>query len=462
MYPQNYKIIRIAAAIILFVIAIFILKIAVPYAFILMTLSLLMIWQGGGPFAGLVLFFISIPLIIFASYITKSHIYNFQILIMLAAAVPSHLFYKKATAGLLDKNKESENIQEQHNIISSQTAKDRELTQALLKKLDRYNKLKGLGEVFNTKLSLKDIYNIITEKSFEIIGKADEAKLFIVSGDRQNLEVCSTKNGKEGNSHASDSFNKWVLNKAQPLLISDATRDFRFDYEDTQPQPGYLSIIIVPMMIQQRIIGLLRLGSRKRAGFCEEDLRLLDFISDLASAAINNARLYMQTEELAITDGLTGLYVHRYFKERLSEEFNRCRKNSHMPLSIIMLDIDHFKDYNDKYGHAAGDKVLKGISEALRKHTMPNNILARYGGEEFVVLFPGEPKENIIPVAEAIRKKIQSMMFVLRRQETKVTVSVGVAGFPQDAASSEEELLKRVDFLLYKAKKEGRNKICVS
>lgn len=438
------------------------LKNITPYGFMLLSLGLLLIWQGMGRPGGLVFFALSVPLIMLVSLSLKSLIYNFQIVIMIGISLPSYLFYKRSNAILLEENEEIDRIQEEQNLLDDRMKKNTELMRALSKKLDRYNKLKDLGEAFNAKLSIEDIYQLAIDRAYEVIGKTDEAKLFLVTEDTQNL-ILSRWKTREKQKQLSvlkkpDTFDKWVFNKVQPLQVSDITKDFRFDYQQSKEVLQFNSLIMVPLVIQRRIIGILRLNSKERETYTADDLRLLDFISDLASAAINNTSLYIQTQELAIRDSLTGLYLHRFFKERLAEEFNRC-KNEKKSLSILMLDIDHFKDYNDKYGHAAGDKVLKGITDIIRQNMPGTNILARYGGEEFVALLPGEEKEKAEIVAERIRRDIESTPFILRRKETKITVSAGAASFPIDAFN-EEELLKRVDFLLYKAKKEGRNKVC--
>ncbi|MFH0732535.1 MAG: sensor domain-containing diguanylate cyclase [Candidatus Omnitrophota bacterium] len=435
-----------------------------PYCFMLLSLGLLFIWHGVGISGAMAFIALSVPLIMLASLTLNSLVFNFQIIMMIGLSIPAYIFYKKERVFLLEKNTKIEKIQEEQNLLDSRTSKNTELIDALSKKLDRYGKLKDLGEAFNAKLSLDEIYQLTVQRAWEIIGKTDEGKLFLVAKDTQGLSLCFSKPAQHElipDYQSADVFDSWVINKRQPLHITDATKDFRFDFHKYEKSsPPAVSLIIVPLIMQKRRIGILRLGSKAPEAYTADDLRLLDFISDLSSAAINNAHLYIRTQELAIKDSLTGLYLYRYFKERLTEEFIRCRK-ANAPLSIVMVDIDHFKDYNDKYGHAAGDKVLKGIAGIMRKNVNQTNILSRYGGEEFVVLFPGIEKKNAAKAAESVRKDIEATSFILRRQETKITVSAGVASFP-DEASSEKELLERVDFLLYKAKKEGRNKVCIS
>jgi diguanylate cyclase (GGDEF)-like protein len=212
------------------------------------------------------------------------------------------------------------------------------------------------------------------------------------------------------------------------------------------------------MMLENRISGTLRLESVKRNAYSADDLRILYVIADIAAVAMNNARLYARTEELAIRDGLTNLYVQRYFKERLRDELKRAERKKHI-FSLLFFDIDHFKHYNDKHGHAAGDIVLKHIAYTLHKFAGTGDVIARYGGEEFAVILAGQDKGGAARIANDIRKHVSKDMIALRDQKTCVTVSAGVATYPNDG-SSEETLIRIADSNLYKAKKEGRNKVC--
>lgn len=163
--------------------------------------------------------------------------------------------------------------------------------------------------------------------------------------------------------------------------------------------------------------------------------------------------------ELATNDGLTGLYNHRHFHEILAAEFARTVRHDH-PLSLLFLDVDHFKRYNDTHGHLKGDRVLEKIGEIIRNSLRASDMAARYGGEEFVVLLPETPMEHARHVAEQIRKRIENHPFPGRetQPEEKLTVSIGVAGYPQDGKNA-RELIECVDRALYEAKEMGRNQV---
>jgi diguanylate cyclase (GGDEF)-like protein len=207
-----------------------------------------------------------------------------------------------------------------------------------------------------------------------------------------------------------------------------------------------------------KVVGVLRMDSGSEGLYTQDDLRLLDILGGLSSVAISNAFLYSWVQDLAIRDSLTGLFVRRYFIKRLHEEIERARKKN-ASISLLMLDIDRFKWYNDKYGHAVGDIVLKHIANSIVSGLGAGDMASRYGGEEIAVLLSGADIKKAEKKAEAIRKAIEATPFTVRREKHSITVSIGVSSFPKDCVS-EEELIKKSDERLYKAKSMGRNKVC--
>ena len=201
-------------------------------------------------------------------------------------------------------------------------------------------------------------------------------------------------------------------------------------------------------------------------GIQPDDLAKFEVLSAYMALQVRKIKLYETVKELSIRDGLTGVFVRRHFQERFDEELKRSIKYS-LPLAVLMLDIDHFKRYNDEYGHLAGDATLKQVAQLLCDSLRKVDIVARYGGEEFVVVIPDARKTGAHEVAERIRSSIARHQFKVFNDQTKVTVSIGIALFPDDAhgvvgadtAHLAFEMIQCADKALYRAKEEGRNRV---
>ena len=174
---------------------------------------------------------------------------------------------------------------------------------------------------------------------------------------------------------------------------------------------------------------------------------------------LKRARLYKMIQELAITDSVTGLFTRRYAMERLNEEFLRTQAH-HLPLSILMIDADNFKECNDKFGHLVGDMVLNEIGRRIREIVREVDMVARFGGEEFLVFAPNTSKESAYLFAERIRRSIEGSFIRAYDEKVHLTVSVGLATYPQDTVHC-QDLIEKSDQALYQAKKSGKNKVCI-
>lgn len=198
------------------------------------------------------------------------------------------------------------------------------------------------------------------------------------------------------------------------------------------------------------------------------DLKILEMLFSTATLLYQNLmlreqlqHLFVKAERDAITDGLTGLFNVRYFKEQFALELSRARRHK-SEFAVILLDIDYFKVYNDTLGHPAGDKVLKQVAALMQENTRETDLVARYGGEEFVILCPEINKDGGKIIAEKLNHIIATTPFPKEKElpHKKVTISVGVAAFPADADST-EDLVDAADQALYRAKAEGRNRVCL-
>ena len=199
------------------------------------------------------------------------------------------------------------------------------------------------------------------------------------------------------------------------------------------------------------------ISSNKNNIFNEKQIGDVRILASQAALALEKVYLYEEIAHLSITDSLTGLYVHRYFQEKLESEIGRSAKNN-KEISVIMSDIDFFKKVNDVYGHAAGDYVLKTIGLILKINTTSTETIARYGGEEFVIVLPETDKTHAIARAEMIRKTVEDFNFKFNGTDIKITLSLGVATLPVDAMTR-RELIGRADQAMYVAKLSGRNRV---
>lgn len=218
-------------------------------------------------------------------------------------------------------------------------------------------------------------------------------------------------------------------------------------------------VFSVPLVREARILGILNLINPKEGRFSSEDQDFLSTLCVNAAVALDNARFLEETEKRAVTDSLTGLYNHREFQKRLGEETERASRYG-KSFSLLMLDIDHFKIFNDSHGHPVGDAILKEIVKVIQKCIRNVDFPARYGGEEFSIILPETIGLHAAKVAERIRKAIDDGPFVTPTgHRVHLSISIGVASFPEDGRRR-EELIHSADQALYLAKKDGRNRVC--
>jgi len=194
-------------------------------------------------------------------------------------------------------------------------------------------------------------------------------------------------------------------------------------------------------------------------GIEDSEKEKFDILAHQFILGIKKAFLYKQVQEMAITDTLTGVFTRRYFLERLKEEFDRSRKFEHC-FSFLMLDIDCFKEYNDRFGHLVGDMILKEVTKTIKENIRQIDIMGRYGGEEFAICLTETGKSEATIIAERIREAVGTRNIPAYDEELRVTISIGIASFPADSVEL-EPLIENADRALYRAKESGRNKVCI-
>ncbi len=248
----------------------------------------------------------------------------------------------------------------------------------------------------------------------------------------------------------------------KPYIVRNAREDHRCSQSFVELL-DLSEYIVIPMISKDVIVGVLLADNRKNGReILESDLPPLTMFANQGAMAIENARLYEKIEALAVTDGLTQVYNHRYFQDSLKAELNRVERyhrESSERISLMLLDIDNFKKYNDAFGHQSGDAVLTEIGLILKGLSRKVDVVARYGGEEFVIMMPATPKEGAAIFAERVRSGIEKSKFEMRDGQVQgVTVSIGVSTYSDDAKTP-QALIEKADKNLYLAKTGGKNRV---
>jgi diguanylate cyclase (GGDEF)-like protein len=249
----------------------------------------------------------------------------------------------------------------------------------------------------------------------------------------------------------------YVAATGRPLLIANVEVDPRFARHNHERYYTY-SLISSPLLRMGTVLGVVNVNNKSsQESFVPEDLRLLDAIAGHAAVALGNARQYEETLRRAQRDALTGLANHGHLFATLELEVERALRYERK-LSIAMIDIDHFKPYNDRFGHRAGDDALVRVADALSGISRVHDIVARYGGEEFTVILPETDVEGARAFGEKVRQMIESSGFGPDGQ-VELTVSVGIAEL-SDENETATKLVDAADGQLYRAKSLGRNRVC--
>jgi diguanylate cyclase (GGDEF)-like protein len=229
---------------------------------------------------------------------------------------------------------------------------------------------------------------------------------------------------------------------------------------DVKTLPEYVALcretasrISIPLVSFGQVLGTLVLDSDKLRRFSDDEVQPLESVAGICATAIQNAHYVERVKQLAYLDGLTGIFNRRYFELRMAEEIERARRfNSSM--SVIMIDIDHFKRLNDEFGHLLGDEVLRQVSSIFNQQLRKMDVVCRYGGEEFAILLSQTDPQYSVAIAEKLRTTVDAWSFPGVPQS--VTISAGAATYPAHG-TTRDELVKAADFALYAAKQAGRN-----
>src|SRR5262245_44380386 len=323
------------------------------------------------------------------------------------------------------------------------------------------------SQAIGAQLESAGLYRAILMKTAELV-RAEQASLMIFDETSQELSIKCVKGlndkivqnlrVKPGQGIAG-----LVFETGRSLLVKNVDQDPRFT-ERQRARYKTKSLICVPLRIDQRKIGVINLTDKTGDGFDENDLKLVESVASHASVALDRTDYYKMSEDLrkiSITDSLTDLYNRRFFQDRINEEIERSRRHG-LPVSLIMLDIDNFKQYNDTYGHLAGDEALRLTAATIKNSVRNIDRVARYGGEEFAVILPMTEINAARDIAERIRSGVAGRYFPddALRVTVKLTASLGIASFPQHADNI-FDLVGNADKALYIAKVNGKNRVAV-
>ncbi len=322
-----------------------------------------------------------------------------------------------------------------------------------------------LNKTMSSTLDLNVLFDRILQTLKELI-EVPEMVLLLYNQGGEELGVRKTvgldEELLEGVSFRLNEGITGLAARGQELIyLPDVRRDDRFmNYKGKVESEG--SFVSSPLVVKKRLVGVLNLHKDAVGGFSESEIKLIQAASNQLAIAIENAQLYEKTRELSNTDELTGLSNRRYFQEILMRELAQARRY-HANFSLIMIDIDHFKRYNDTHGHLNGDIVLRKVASLLLQSTRGIDLVSRFGGEEFVILLPKTSREGARAAAEKLRQCVAAEKFTGMEQSQPlgmVTLSLGVSEFPNDSKDI-YELLDLADRALYLAKENGRNRTVV-
>jgi diguanylate cyclase (GGDEF)-like protein len=319
--------------------------------------------------------------------------------------------------------------------------------------------LHDIGMKVSGSLKIDEILNSMLEGIANKLGYP-KLKLFLAMGEKLQEKTYPSNENKTDWQVDEKALNK-VIEERNPLVkISPLSNKKNFLQKKILRRKDHYSVhLFSPLIVKDELEGVVAVEMDMVGQPEPSMIRTLETLTHQVSAVLENAQLYEKIELLSITDGLTGLFNRRHFRTKLTEDIIRARRYNYL-LSLVMLDIDHFKKINDTYGHPQGDIILKEIAELLNKDLRAGDIVARYGGEEFVIMYPYIELDVAVVAAERLRKLVENHPFPGQDNPLKITISLGIATFPSQGVTDEDSLIFAADKCLYKAKWAGRNRIC--
>jgi diguanylate cyclase (GGDEF)-like protein/putative nucleotidyltransferase with HDIG domain len=312
-----------------------------------------------------------------------------------------------------------------------------------------------LAAILTSSLDIREIYDNFVKELGKVVD-VDLAMIALVEEDELNLLALSSEGSSSWQTGdklpLKGTATEWVVDHKAPLVEPNLTEESRFWTGKHHLKEGVQSMVFLPLLVNDKAIGSLSLGSHHPNAYGQSQVQLLSQLTSRIAMPIENARLYAEAEQRARIDQLTGLWNRRHLEERIQVEIGRHSRYGGT-FSLIILDLDFFKAFNDSYGHLAGDKLLKQLGAIMKDAIRGTDEAFRYGGDEFAVLLPQTPLRDAYEVAERVRDRVASEIKV---EDVSVTASFGLASWPVDGVRI-NEVIAAADIALYYAKQSGGN-----
>ncbi len=330
---------------------------------------------------------------------------------------------------------------------------------------ERVNGLVHLFEIardFNECISFAEVSAVLEQKISKVLTFQRATLILKNNFSKSNKHWFSFGNQKREEDQVSETFSSECLS-----ILDSSNHVIRYDSLVDDANGRFASfnalfpIWLFPLNVERQLIAALVIE-----GGNLNDFQKFEILASQLALQVKKVQLYETVKEISIIDGLTNVFVRRHFFERFREELNRAARYQ-FPLTVLMVDVDHFKSYNDKFGHLVGDKTLQEVALIIRENVRRVDVIGRYGGEEFVIVAPEITRSQGIEMAERIRSAIARKKFQLYDEEAQVTVSIGMSSFPENVPQHSPSdfsefltiLIEKADEAMYRAKQEGRNRV---
>jgi diguanylate cyclase (GGDEF)-like protein/putative nucleotidyltransferase with HDIG domain len=312
-----------------------------------------------------------------------------------------------------------------------------------------------LAAILTSSLDIREIYDNFVKELGKVVD-VELAAIVLIEGDELNLLALSSEGGSAWQTGdklpLKGTATEWVVTHRAPLVEPNLSKESRFWTGKNHLKQGIQSMVFLPLIVNDKAIGSLSLGSRHPNAYSQSQVQLLSQLASQIATPIENARLYAEAEQRARIDQLTSLWNRRHLEERIQVEIGRHSRYGGT-FSLIILDLDFFKAFNDSYGHLAGDRLLKQLGTIMKDAIRATDEAFRYGGDEFAILMPQTTLRDAYEVAERVRDRIASEIKV---EDVAVTASFGLASWPVDGVRI-NEIISAADIALYYAKQSGGN-----